>query len=202
MGCAGHDIVSTPNLDRLANQGVRFIEAWCQSPICQPSRASVITGRYAHELGVIHNTGGFDPDWPTVMKQLQSTGYETATIGKTHYHESYQPPKEEGEVNMQSYAPFVRSFGWDYVLEEYDKYLHVEDRLRTPYTDYLAQYGLLDAYKNQIRGVFRLTDTHWRGETSVLTQEHDLTTFLASKAEDWLRQRDNTKPFFLKLAFV
>ena len=202
MGCAGHDIVSTPNLDRLANQGVRFIEAWCQSPICQPSRASVITGRYAHELGVIHNTGGFDPDWPTVMKQLQSTGYETATIGKTHYHESYQPPEEEGEVDMQSYAPFVRSFGWDYVLEEYDKYLHVEDRLRTPYTDYLAQYGLLDAYKNQIRGVFRLTDTHWRGETSVLTQEQDLTSFLASKAEDWLRQRDNTKPFFLKLAFV
>ena len=111
MGCAGHPLVSTPNLDDLASQGVRFNEAWCQSPICQPSRASVITGRYAHELGVIHNTGGFDPKWPTVMKQLQKAGYETASVGKTHYHESYQAPEDEGEIDMQSYEPFVPGGG-------------------------------------------------------------------------------------------
>ena len=202
MGCAGHELVATPELDDLANQGVRFTEAWCQSPICQPSRASIITGRYAHELEVTHNTGGFDPKWPTVMKQLQKAGYETASIGKTHYHESYQPPKDEGDIDMRSYEPFVRSFGWDYVLEEYDKYLHTEDRLRTPYTNYLEGHKLLDAYKDQIRGVFRLTDSHWRGETSVLPQEHDLSSFLADQAKAWLQQRDNAKPFFLKLAFV
>ena len=202
MGCAGHPLVSTPNLDDLASQGVRFSEAWCQSPICQPSRASVITGRYAHELGVIHYTGGFDPKWPTVMKQLQKAGYETASVGKTHYHESYQPPEDEGEIDMQSYGPFVRSFGWDHVLEEYDEYMHTEDRLSTPYTDYLKRYGLLDDYKSQIKGVFRLTDSHWRGETSILPQEHDLSSFLADQTKEWLQQRDNTKPFFLKLAFV
>lgn len=202
MGCAGHETVATPNLDNLAGQGVRFLNTWCQSPICQPSRASLITGRYAHELGVIHNVGGFDPDWPTIMKQLQNVGYETATIGKTHYHESYQPPEDDGDIDMQSYAPFVQSFGWDYVLEEYDKYLHVEDRLRTPYTDHLDEHKMLDAYKAQIRGVFRLTDSHWRGETSILPKELDLTSFLASKTEDWLKHRDQSKPFFLKLAFV
>ena len=127
MGCAGHPLVRTPHLDALAASGVRFEQAWCQSPICQPSRASVITGRYAHELGVIHNTGGFDPTWPTVMKQLQAAGYETATIGKTHYHESYQPPKEDGQIDMRDQADFVKAFGWDYVLEEYDKYLHGRD---------------------------------------------------------------------------
>ena len=202
MGCAGHELVATPSIDKLAGRGLRFSDAWCQSPICQPSRASVITGRYAHELGVIHNTGGFDPEWPTVMKQLQGAGYETATIGKTHYHESYQPPEDDGEIDMRSYNPFVQSFGWDYVLEEYDKYLHVEDRLATPYTDYLAQHNLLGAYRDQIRGVFRLTDSHWRGETSVLPQAHDLTSFLAAEANEWLRRRNSNKPFFLKLAFV
>jgi arylsulfatase len=202
MGCAGHPLVETPNLDAIANRGVRFTRTWCQSPICQPSRASVITGRYPHELGVIHNTGGFDPDWPTVMKQLQQSGYETATIGKTHYHESYQPPKEGGQIDMRTAADFVKGFGWDYVLEEYDKYLHASRRLRTPYTDYLDSHGLLDEYRDQIKSVFRLTPDHWCGKTSVLPQERDLTSFLADEAVDWLKSRSTEKPFFLKLAFV
>ncbi len=202
MGCAGHPLVQTPNLDALAQHGVRFTEAWCQSPICQPSRASIITGRYPHELDVIGNTGGFDASWPTVMKQLQTAGYETASIGKTHYHESYQPPQEEGELDMRDQADFVKAFGWDYVLEEYDKYLHVARRLRTPYTDHLEKHGQLNAYRDQIRSIFRLTPTHWRGETSVLPQELDLTTFLADEANSWLRTRSRDKPFFLKLAFV
>ncbi|MGI9615750.1 MAG: sulfatase-like hydrolase/transferase, partial [Acidimicrobiales bacterium] len=43
MGCAGHQSVATPTLDRVASEGVRFTRTWCQSPICQPSRASLIT---------------------------------------------------------------------------------------------------------------------------------------------------------------
>ena len=202
LGCAGHPLVQTPNLDALASEGVRFTQTWCQSPICQPSRASVITGRYAHELGVVSNTGGFDPEWPTVMKQLQQSGYETATIGKTHYHESYQPPKEGGQIDMRSNEGFVQSFGWDYVLEEYDKYLHASRRLTTPYTEYLAEHNLLDDYRAQIKSAFRLTPEHWRGQTSVLPQEHDLTSFLADEAKDWLINRATDKPFMLKLAFV
>ena len=62
LGCAGHPLVQTPNIDAIASEGVHFTKTWCQSPICQPSRASVITGRYAHEIGVTHNTGGFDPE--------------------------------------------------------------------------------------------------------------------------------------------
>ena len=202
MGCAGHPLVQTPHLDAIASEGVRFTRTWCQSPICQPSRASVITGRYAHELGVTHNTGGFDPKWPTVMKQLQAVGYETATIGKTHYHESYQPPKEDGEIDMRSNEGFVKSFGWDYVLEEYDKYLHASRRLSSPYTEHLSEHGRLDEYRAQIKSAFRLTPEHWRGQTSVLPQELDLTSFLADEAKQWLQQRSDDKPFMLKLAFV
>ena len=201
LGCAGHPLVATPNLDRIAAEGVRFTRTWCQSPICQPSRASVITGRYPSELGVVGNTGGFDPGWPTVMKNLQAVGYETATIGKTHYHESYAPSGTE-PFDMRDRAPFVQQFGWDHVLEEYDKYLHCAEHLRTPYVDHLDTNGHLDAYRQQIRDIFRLTPTHWRGETSVLPPELDLTNFLADQATDWLRGRDAARPFFLKLAFV
>ncbi|NIU08655.1 MAG: sulfatase-like hydrolase/transferase, partial [Phycisphaerae bacterium] len=52
FGCAGNPLIETPNIDRLAGRGVRFTNAWCQSPICQPSRAALITGRYPHEVGV------------------------------------------------------------------------------------------------------------------------------------------------------
>ena len=201
MGCAGHPLVETPTLDRIAAEGVRFTRTWCQSPICQPSRASVITGRHPVDLDVVGNTGGFDPSWPTVMKQLQGVGYETATIGKTHYHESYAPSGTE-PFDMRDRAPFVAEFGWDHVLEEYDKYLHCAKHLRTPYTEHLDAHGQLDAYREQIRGIFRLTPTHWRGETSVLPPELDLTNFLADEAIGWLRGRDATRPFFMKLAFV
>jgi len=201
MGCASHPLVETPNLDRIAAEGVRFTRVWCQSPICQPSRASVITGRYPSDLGVIGNTGGFEPSWPTVMKCLQGAGYETATIGKTHYHESYAPSGTE-PFDMRDRAPFVAEFGWDHVLEEYDKYLHCAEHLRTPYVDYLDEHGQLEAYRDQIRGIFRLTPTHWRGETSVVPPELDLTNFLADEAIGWLRGRASESPFFLKLAFV
>jgi len=205
LGAAGHPMVETPVLDGLAGRGVRFTEVWCQSPICQPSRASVITGQYTHELGLYGNTGSFDPSWPTVMRSLQGAGYETASIGKTHYH---GPPSREevgqsdGLFDMRSFEPWMREFGWDHVLEEYDKYMHVFKRLSTPYTEHLAEHGLLDAYRDQIRDVFRRTPTHWQGQTSVLPQEHDLTSFIADQAIDWLDQRDADRPFFLKLGFV
>ena len=179
LGAAGHPLVETPVLDGLARRGVRFTNAWCQSPICQPSRASVITGRYTHELGMYANVGEFDPEWPTVMRSLQGAGYETASIGKTHYHAF--PSREDveqagGRFNMRAYEPFVRSFGWDHVMEEYDKYAHTARQISTPYTDHLTEHGLIEAYRAQIRDVFRLTPNHWQAATSVVPQEHDLTS--------------------------
>ncbi|MFQ5380828.1 MAG: sulfatase [Dehalococcoidia bacterium] len=208
LGCAGHEVVQTPNLDRLAHEGVRFPESWCQSPVCQPSRASVITGRYTHQLGLFGNTGPLNPEWPTVMKALQGAGYETATIGKTHYRGT--PAREEVEeveaagrtFDMRSFEPFVKSFGWDYVLEEFDRYVHTSRRLRSPYLDHLESHGVAQEYRDMIKSVFRLTPEHWRAKTSVLPQELDLTSFLADEAIRWLKERSNTKPFFLKLGFV
>jgi len=205
MGCAGHPLVQTPHLDRIANEGMRFLNVWCQSPVCQPSRASIITGRYTEDLSLYANTRDFDTSWPTVMKSLQSFGYETATIGKTHYHG--MPDREvfkdrTDPYDLREYNEFISEFGWDYVMEEYDRYVHSSRRVRTPYMDHLESHGLLEDYQAQIKSVFRLTPTHWKAETSCLPQEHDLTSFIADHAMDWLSARDRENPFFLKLAFV
>src|SRR5262249_11423584 len=55
MGCAGHPVVRTPNLDRIAREGVRFATTYTVSPVCSPSRASAFSGRYAHVHGVTTN---------------------------------------------------------------------------------------------------------------------------------------------------
>lgn len=202
LGCAGNRQIETPNLDRLAASGVRFANAWCQSPICQPSRAALITGRYPHELGVMRNFGpDMDPSWPTFMKGLQQAGYATANVGKTHYYaEGLAEP--DREVDMRTHAPRVAAFGFDHVVEEFDRYVHALDGVRTHYTEYLRAEGAYDAYRDRIRSIWRLTDQHWDGVTSPLSKAQDLTSFLTRAAQDWLTEQTDEQPFFLQLSYV
>ncbi len=79
----GSVINQTPNLDRIAKDGIRFDKCFCTNSICTPSRASIITGKYSHLNGVpIFNA--FDGSQPTVQKHLQAAGYYTGMIGKWH----------------------------------------------------------------------------------------------------------------------
>src|SRR5438045_287066 len=81
MGCAGADGVLTPNLDRLAADGVRFSRVNCQGPLCMPSRASFLTERYVRDHGVYTNWAEVDPDSPTYVKGLREAGYHTVMLG-------------------------------------------------------------------------------------------------------------------------
>jgi arylsulfatase A-like enzyme len=85
IGALGNPHVHTPNLDRLVAEGVAFTHAYCQSPICTPSRSSFLTGRYPS--GVRNNTNGntyFHRDEPLVTKRLADSGYRGGLIGKLH----------------------------------------------------------------------------------------------------------------------
>ena len=80
----GSKINKTPNLDRIAKEGMRFANCFCTNSICAPSRAVILTGKYSHINGVIDNAKEFDGSQQTFPKLLQKAGYQTAIIGKWH----------------------------------------------------------------------------------------------------------------------
>lgn len=83
-GPYGDQVGSTPNIDRLADSGVVFDRAYCNSPLCVPSRGSMLTGRYASEIECLDNANNFNSDWPTIGHTLGAAGYETVICGKMH----------------------------------------------------------------------------------------------------------------------
>ena len=84
MRVAGHPFIDTPNMDRLAREGARFTNAFATTPLCSPSRASLLTGQYAHTNGIIDNTARPSHNLQVFPLALQRSGYRTGFFGKWH----------------------------------------------------------------------------------------------------------------------
>ena len=86
IGAAGHPFVETPHIDRLADEGAMFLNAFAATPLCSPSRGTFLTGLYAHTTGIIDNVerGPESQSLHTFPQDLQRAGYDTAFIGKWH----------------------------------------------------------------------------------------------------------------------
>ncbi len=85
MGVAGDPVAVTPNLDRLANESVRFTNAYCTNPVCAPSRASILTGLWTHNLEATDNSKPYSHRHKTIADQFKSAGYMTSLVGKMHF---------------------------------------------------------------------------------------------------------------------
>ena len=86
MGNSGHPVVRTPHLDRLAEQSYTFDNAYCNYPICTPSRLSMLTGRYPHQIGAWDLGVIADRQYKTWGDYLTEAGYETVLCGRTHFN--------------------------------------------------------------------------------------------------------------------
>ena len=85
MSCYDNRFVETPNLDRVANDGVRFVNSYVANSLSGPSRACMLTGKHSHKNGFTNNEHGiFDGSQQTMPKLMQKAGYQTALIGKWH----------------------------------------------------------------------------------------------------------------------
>ena len=110
LGCYGHPLVKSPNIDRLAKRGVRFENAYCQYPLCGPSRASFMTGLYPDQTLIHRNAIYVREHLPTVQTMSQmfrNQGYFATRIGKI-YH--YGVPRHIGTGGHDD------PYSWDYTI--------------------------------------------------------------------------------------
>ena len=105
LGCYGEQLVHSPNIDRIASEGVRFNRAYCQESICGPSRASLLTGMRPDNIGVVENNTYFRntvPDIVTLPGHFANNGYQTVGIGKI-FHDRQN---DKASWNREPSSPF------------------------------------------------------------------------------------------------
>ena len=117
LGCYGNRLIQTPNLDRLARRSVVFERAYCQAPVCGPSRASLLTGLRPDTIRVWGNRTHFRetlPDVVTLPQRFKQSGYFTEAIGKVLHGNKADPPS----WSVPAWPPGGRQAGMQYVDEE------------------------------------------------------------------------------------
>ena len=106
MGCSGNPVIKTPNIDRLAMEGVQFTEAYTSYPVCCPFRASMLTGKYAQGHGMVQNHFPLRGGQNFLADMLQDTGYRTGYVGKWHLEGGPKP----------GFVPIERRFGFEHFV--------------------------------------------------------------------------------------
>ncbi|MFX0083606.1 MAG: sulfatase [Candidatus Hodarchaeota archaeon] len=91
LGCSGNPILKTPNIDKFANEGVRFTNAYVANPMCMPNRATLLTGLYPNMHGLRSNGINLPTNVPTITQALQKKGYHTVNVGKMHLQWHFLP---------------------------------------------------------------------------------------------------------------
>ena len=112
VSCLFRDVVKTPNIDRLAKEGVKFASGYVTAPLCGPSRAGFLSGRYQQRFGFNGNRDGIPTDIPLLPGLLKSAGYRTGIIGK--WHSAGPMPHERGcfdeSLVSATSSPFIDYF--------------------------------------------------------------------------------------------
>ena len=185
MGCAGFGGVHTPHLDALAAEGMRFSNAYCQNPICTPSRVSILSGQYCQNHGYYGLSGPAPRDLPNLFGHLRAAGYRTAAYGKLHLPNS------------------PRNWIADDVDEFGDAYESADGELgRSEFLAGLEQAGLRDcedSWHNR-SGRYGPNSLSADSRPSDLPNAHTMERWAADRAMAFMTA-DRARPFCIQLAF-
>jgi choline-sulfatase len=205
MGCAGDAGVLTPNLDRLAAEGVRVPRVSCQGPWCMPARASFLTERYVRDHGVYTNWAEVAPDSPTYLHALREAGYHTALIGKAHLYRD----EAHDARHVNALAPRLHALGFAEVHETGDKFA---TSMPNAYTDHLRERGLLDVYRRHIadrsyqghnetgRGATKRVPM-WDSTPLPVPLDDYVDAWHGEVAAHWIETYERDQPFFAFVGF-
>ena len=189
LGCTG-GWVDTPNVDRLAAEGVLFANAYTNSPACVPARVSLAIGRYPHNHGVWRNKQYTLPEArPTWMRAVRDAGYSTSVFGKTHLH------AHSGDLRDRE--PLVRAYGLDHVDEITGP--RASARTASNLTDLWREAGILDEFMRDLED--RLEHRPWESRPSPVPLELYPDVYVGQQAARYLRAQTVSKPWFCWVSF-
>lgn len=130
-GAYGHPVVKTPNIDKLAEKGARFDAAYCNSPLCAPSRFSFMAGQRITNIKAYDNAAEFPATVPTFAHYLRSAGYRTCLSGKMHFVGPDQMHGFEERITTDVYpSDHAWTPDWDNPDERIDKWYHNMDSVQ------------------------------------------------------------------------
>jgi len=201
LGCLPGSPVITPNLDRLAREGITFTRCQSNSPLCVPARAVLMTGQLPRENGIWSNRSGADPEGPSHVRNIRDAGYHTAVIGKTHLWRHRGPGAHKHVKEMDQN---LESWGFDHRLE-------INDPIETAwkdchYTDYLDSKGLLEAHRRFMIDWFKQCRSRapmpWKQDPAPVPEGDDIDSYVGRESVEWLRSYDREEPFYLQVQFT
>ncbi|MHA2130805.1 MAG: sulfatase family protein, partial [Promethearchaeota archaeon] len=200
MRCTGDEVVIMPNLDKLAAEGVVFTNCFTNSPLCIPARASLMTGKYVSEHGVINNNMEARSSSQSHVRNIRDAGYHTAVIGKTHLYQ-HGGGQEWNHTNEK--IDVLKEWGFEDIHEITGPIASIQND--SPYIDYLKEKGLLEAHRKYLRDYW----VEWRGgeakpwklQPSPLPNEDHLDSYTGKKSVEWIQNYQDDKPFYLQICF-
>jgi choline-sulfatase len=177
MGCVGHHLVKTPNLDSLAARGTVFENAYTPSPMCVPTRASIATGDYVHKIGNWDSATPYCGKKRSWMRHLRDQGVDVSSIGKLHFRSS---DDDNGFVEEILPMHVVGGVGWTIGLlredtPKYDSSFELSADVgqgKSTYTDYDLE--ITDATIKWLKDKQR-KDKTWAGFISLVSPHYPLT---------------------------
>jgi arylsulfatase A-like enzyme len=205
LSCYGADYTSTPNIDRLAAEGVQCNRAYTVNPVCTPARLSILTGQYLSRHGA-WNVGMTCPeDSPMLSGQLTDAGYRTHLIGKAHF-QGYTPGREAAEKSVEVLIQDEFPTDWH---GPYYGFQTVELCMGHTSWGHFGHYGQWVKSKVSEEEYKKLNQTDSVCETRFAGQGLDWdwpmelhnSAWVADRTIDFIEKRDKEQPFMLSIGF-